>query len=115
MQYEAILLEQKRTYIVNDDVILTYVLRNSNGVLITSLTGWTFTAKLASNMDEISLAWEAGLGHITVSGAKIEVHLPADETVNIEDNIKYRLELQGILSSKTYTLSQDEIWFKDRV
>jgi hypothetical protein len=112
MQYKTTLIERERIFIIGDDIDFNFVIKDSNGLLVNDISSWEFKVYLNSaNMNEVEMS---GSTYLTTSGGKVVLSIPTSITTNLEDDISYRLNLVGILSTKIYTLCEIEIWFKNR-
>ena len=112
MQYKIIYLERKTDHVEGDDVYLTFCIQDSEGTILTSLTGWTFQGELYNDANEKRFDND----DFSTSGAIITLLMPNTDTTSLADDYgntaTYTLEIEGTLSEKIYTLLQMEINFK---
>lgn len=107
-KYHAVYLNREDTFTHGETIEMVFVVYDSNGDLVTDLSGFEFNAHLEDGVDELALE---NATDFSVSGEKVTLTISDSDTENFSAN-KFSFELACTVSSKNYTLLRDTIYFK---
>lgn len=114
MQYSGIYLEQQFLFFQGDDIVMSFIIRDSNGAMLTSdIITAEWRCSINNNSDEIKLKSSNVTGgsadQIAVeSGGIVTIYAKNADTEDFSEGM-YKVELEMTLNSKKYTVFFDKI------
>ena len=109
-------MERVKNFITGNDIDMTFFLRDSDGDVVTDLTGFKIKCGIINNGTEIKLKNTLAGGNdtqISVSGYTFIIHMSNTNTDIIEG--KYDIEIEVEKDSKINTVYRDIIEFREEI